>query len=82
MQEPTLLADVFKALVDAGQVTKEDLREDLPLFPHDVESLTGLPSGWLSLQAARIVELKPVATPRDNLGGARGEVIPIKRNSE
>ncbi|NKK29694.1 XRE family transcriptional regulator [Rhizobium leguminosarum] len=82
MQEPTLLADVFKALVDAGQVTKEDLREDLPLFPHDVESLTGLPSGWLSLQAARIVELKPVVTPRDNLGGVRGEVVPIKRNGD
>jgi hypothetical protein len=82
MQEPTLLADVFKALVDAGQVTKEGLREDLPLFPHDVASLTGLPSGWLSLQAARIVELKPVVTPRENLGGVRGEVVQIKRNGD
>lgn len=64
LQQPSTLADVFKALIDAGQVTKETLCLDLPLFPHDVESLANLPSGWLTMETARVVSLKPEARPR------------------
>ncbi len=82
LQRPSLLSDVFKTLIDAGQISKEELRHDLPLLPHDVESLSGLPAGWLSLDTARIVELKAAAPARrrsdEHILGA--QIIPIKRN--
>lgn len=78
MQQPTLLADIFRALVDGNGLSKEELRRDLPLFPHDVESLTGLPPGWLSQEPARIVKLKPVSSLRsDGSAGSLGEVVPL-----
>lgn len=64
LQQPSTLADVFRALIDAGQVSKEALRLDLPLLPHDVESLAGLPSGWLTMETARVVPLRPEFKPR------------------
>ncbi len=80
LQQPTLLADIFKAIVDAGQVSKEALCQDLPLFPHDVESLTGLSAGWLTMETARVVALKPTAVSRPGKADATGSnVVPIKR---
>lgn len=80
LQEPALLADVFRAVVEDGGLSKEELRRDLPLFAHDVESLSGLPSGWFSQEPARIVKLKPVSSPRgEGPASARGEVIPLSR---
>lgn len=79
LQQPSLLSDIFKALVDAGQLSKEALCHDLPLFPHDVESLTALPSGWLKLEAARVVEFK-ANTPRRAEGDSQGgKIIPLTR---
>lgn len=79
LQQPSLLADVFRALVEEGQVSKEALRHDLPLFAHDVESLTGLPTGWLTLEAARIVEFKTEVVRRHNEGANTAEIIPLTR---
>jgi len=79
LQRPSLLADVFRALVDEGQVTKEALRQDLPLVPHDVESLSALPGGWLSLEAARVVEFKFAAPRKAERSENSGNVVPIKR---
>jgi len=64
LQHPSTLADVFVALVDSGQLSKEALRDDLPLLPHDVESLTGLTPGWLSAAPAKIVAFKSDITSR------------------
>ncbi|WP_367625383.1 helix-turn-helix domain-containing protein [Labrys neptuniae] len=80
LQEPTLLADVFRAVVEDGGLSKEELRRDLPLFAHDVESLTGLPSGWLLQEPARVVKLKPAPSPHgDGTSGKLGEIIPLPR---
>lgn len=79
LQKPTLLSDIFKALVDAGQLSKEALCHDLPLFPHDVESLSALPSGWLKLESARIVEFKANPPKRAESGSQGGTVIPLTR---
>ncbi|RAZ88897.1 DNA-binding protein [Mesorhizobium hawassense] len=80
LQQPTLLADVFRTLVDEGGLSKIELQRDLPLFAHDVESLVGLPPGWLSQEPARVVALKPVSPTRDvGPSGKLGEVIPISR---
>ena len=48
LQRPTLLADVFRTIIDEGQLSKAELRHDLPLLPHDVERLASLPEGWLT----------------------------------
>ncbi|MGO6921260.1 ImmA/IrrE family metallo-endopeptidase [Rhizobium ruizarguesonis] len=80
LQQPTLLADIFKALVDAGQVSKEALCQDLPLLPYDVESLSGLDAGWLTMETARVVALKPNAISRNGQTISQaGNVVPIKR---
>jgi Zn-dependent peptidase ImmA (M78 family) len=78
LQQPSLLSDIFKALIDAGQLSKEALCHDLPLFPHDVESLSSLPSGWLKLETARVVELRPSSPRRAEVGPQVGQVIPLK----
>jgi Zn-dependent peptidase ImmA (M78 family)/transcriptional regulator with XRE-family HTH domain len=59
LQRPTLLADVFRAIIDDGQLSKAELRHDLPLLPHDVESLASLPEGWLTRETARVIALRP-----------------------
>ena len=64
LQQPSMLADVFRALIDSGQITKAELCLDLPLYPHDVESLTGLPTGWLTMETARVVTLRAEVKPR------------------
>lgn len=79
LQQPSLLADVFRALVDEGQISKEALCHDLPLFPHDAESLSGLPAGWLTLETARIVEFKTDALRRPKEGSNSAQVIPLTR---
>lgn len=79
LQQPTLLADVFRALVDAGQVSKEALCHDLPLWPHDVESLAALPPGWLELETARVVEFKAGGSRAVQGDKGDGKVIPLVR---
>lgn len=80
LQQPTLLSDIFKAIIEAGQVGKKALCQDLPLFPHDVESLAGLPTGWLTRETARVVALKPIATSRlEKTEIPDCNVVPLKR---
>lgn len=80
LQQPSLLADVFRAVVDDGGVSKQDLRDDLPLLPHDVESLIGLPTGWLSKDPARVIALKPTIAVRSSAAeGEPATVIPLQR---
>jgi hypothetical protein len=55
------LPDVFRAIIDDGQLSKAELRQDLPLLPHDVERLASLPEGWLTLETARVIALRPTA---------------------
>ncbi|OHV23709.1 ImmA/IrrE family metallo-endopeptidase [Rhizobium sp. RMa-01] len=80
LQRPNLLADVFRALVEEGQITKDALRQDLPLMPHDVESLSGLPDGWLTAEAARVVEFKPVISRKVERAENGSNVVPLKRS--
>jgi Zn-dependent peptidase ImmA (M78 family) len=75
LQQPSILADVFKTLIDAGQVSKEALRLDLPLLPHDVESLAGLPTGWLTMETARVVALRPEVKSRRSDEHSSGGIV-------
>lgn len=63
LARPTLLADVFRAIVVEGLLSKAELRQDCPLLPHDVESLASLPEGWLSAEPARVIALRAKERP-------------------
>lgn len=75
LQKPSMLADIFRTLIDAGEITKAALCLDLPLYPHDVESLTGLPTGWLTMETARVVTLRPEVKMRREDEGSLGNVF-------
>lgn len=81
LARPSLLADVFRTIVEEGQLSKAELRQDLPLLPHDVESLASLPEGWLSAEAARVIALRPVEGPKRSAGTAPtgNNVLPLRR---
>lgn len=81
LQQPSTLADVFIALVDAGRLSKDVLRDDLPLLPHDVESLAGLASGWLTAATAKVVEFKPEPGSRRSVASdMSAQIIDLPRN--
>lgn len=83
LQRPSTLRDTFSAIVDAGQVSKAELRDDLPLFPHDVESLCGLPKGWLNGDTAKVIELRGVTASRRGEGRAEnGTVIAFSKRRD
>ena len=79
LPRPTLLADVFRTIVSEGQLSKSELRADFSLLPHDVESLSALPSGWLTSETARVVILRPLRSDKASIRD-RGEssIIPIR----
>ena len=79
LQQPSMLSDVFKALIDQGQLSKEALRHDLPLHSHDVESLSALPSGWLGLEAAPVVKLRSNPSRPSSTNSDGGQIIPLSR---
>lgn len=81
LQQPSLLADIFRLLIEEGGVSKAALRDDLPLLPHDIESLAALPAGWLSQEPARVVELKPVSK-RDGSFRQDSQVVPLTRRQD
>lgn len=59
LQQPSLLADVFREVVNQGVLTKSELVQEFTLAATDVKTLSGLPANWLTLETARVIELKP-----------------------
>nr|WP_295888610.1 ImmA/IrrE family metallo-endopeptidase [uncultured Devosia sp.] len=78
LQKPSLLADIFRALIESG-MSKAELARDIVLSPNDVESLSGLPSGWFSLPDVQVFELKRRAQSTVRLQGPSAQVIDITR---
>lgn len=66
LQQPSLLADVFREVVNQGVLTKAELLQEFCLSAHDVEALSGLPEGWLTQETARVIELKPKTDGTEN----------------
>lgn len=62
LQAPSLLADVFRAVVSEGGLSKGELLLEFSISAHDVENLAGLPGGWFtSTGEGRVIQLKPRA---------------------
>ncbi|MEL6505366.1 MAG: XRE family transcriptional regulator [Pseudomonadota bacterium] len=79
LQKPNLLMDIFTALVDQNQLSKDALLHDMPLHSNDVESLAGLPTGWFEREVARTIEFKGVKRQSVESKQTNAEIIHLNR---
>lgn len=78
-EEPRLLARSVQLLIDEGVRSKDDLLSDFRLYGRDVESLCGLPRGFMSAEKAKVVTLKPPKGPSPT-STSGGKVIQFNKN--
>jgi Zn-dependent peptidase ImmA (M78 family) len=82
VEEPRLLSRSVRLLIDERIRTREQLLEDFRLPASDVESLCGLPRGFMSSPGAELVALPRLKerTPEAeaNSAGAGGTLIPFR----
>jgi len=78
LQQPSLLADVFREIVNQGVLTKAELLQEFCLSSHDIEALSGLPVGWLTQETARVIDLKPRTAGPGN-PNEHGNVVRLDR---
>lgn len=77
--EPRLLREALHLIVDEGVRSKSDLLAlEFAISAADVENLTGLPPGWFTHEAAKVVKLKPDSVSKSS-GAETGEVISFPR---
>ena len=75
VEQPTLLRQSIKLIVEENLQTKQDILFDLPLDPSDIEKLANLPTGYFteekSKNKAQVVTLKP----RSNITNKGNNII-------
>lgn len=76
-EEPRLLARSVRLLIDEGVRTRDSLLGDFRLPPADVESLCGLPRGYMSTIEANVVALPTLKRAPEP--SAAGMVVPFRR---
>lgn len=78
INEPRVLSEAFKLIVEEKVREKSDLRAvEFTFGAGDVENLAGLPNGWLTQKAAEVVSLKP--QPREVSEDAVGTVLQFRK---
>ena len=79
---PRLLSRSVRLLVDEGVRTREQLLDDFRLPAADVESLCGLPRGFMTSGGADLVSLPRLkdrqTAPGDNNPNSGGTLIPFR----
>ncbi len=63
MRAPSILGESVRMLIDQGVQTKAQIEDALALNPTDIESLCGLPGGYLD---TRVVPFQPRVVGNDN----------------
>lgn len=76
-EEPRLLARSVRLLIDEGVRSREDLLGDFRLPSADVESLCGLPRGYMTNEKADVVALPTLKRSLEPTGAST--VVPFKR---
>ncbi len=76
---PRLLNRSVRLLVDEKVRSREDLLSDFRLYGSDVESLCGLPRGYMSSQSADVLRLPTLRRPARSDDDV-GSVIPFARD--
>ncbi len=77
-EEPCLLARSVRLLLDEGVRTKGDLLSDFRLYGSDVESLCGLPRGFIGASEADVVDF-PSLKGTDSTHASGAQVIPFNK---
>ena len=86
VEQPQLLRLGFELIVNERLQTREQIRRSIPLSPHDVESLAGLPSGYLTesenanLPPVRVLHPREGTTAPDTTGQVIQFPEPSKHN--
>lgn len=79
-EQPRVLRDSFDLLLQEGERSRAQIKDDLPFSVHDIEALAGLPAGFFEEpRAAAVVELKVRASSAELSG--QGRVVPFPRKS-
>lgn len=78
-EHPRLLARSVALLIDEKVRSREALLSDLRLNGPDIESLCGLPRGYMTTEASEVVPL-PKLKQSNNPRSGEGSVVPFKRN--
>lgn len=81
-ENPRLLARSVKLLVEKNVRSREQLKEDFRLNTMDIESLTGLPTGYMSNEQADIIPFPQLKKADRSLGDNKGDIIPFARNEK
>ncbi len=77
-EEPRLLRRSFELVMENGTQTPDDILGELRLPARDVESLSGLPSGYLS-DFAPVTLLEPSRSTTEQAGGRPARLINLPR---
>jgi Zn-dependent peptidase ImmA (M78 family) len=67
LEQPRLLQQAFDMIVAEGLATKQQIIEDLPFRPREIEELASLSEGFFPADLAPVIDLKP----RDGQGGQK-----------
>lgn len=59
LEQPRLLPQAFEMVVSEGMATKEQIVNDLPFGPREIEELASLPEGFFPADMAPVIDLKP-----------------------
>ena len=76
-EEPRLLSRSVRLLVDEGVRSRDALLTDFRLSGPDVESLCGLPRGYMSGEEAEVIAMPTLKRPLEPEGS--GSVVPFRR---
>jgi Zn-dependent peptidase ImmA (M78 family) len=81
VENPRLIARSVRLLIDEKVRRRNELLEEFRLLPTDVESLCGLPRGYMTAEEAEVVALPRLRTglKQDNTESESGSVVPFAR---
>jgi Zn-dependent peptidase ImmA (M78 family) len=76
-EEPRLLCRSVRLLIDERVCGREELLNDFRLHARDVESLCGLPPGYMTMEAADVIDLPRLKSRTEETTGGSGSVLPF-----
>lgn len=79
-EKPRLLSRSIRLLIDENVRTREELLSDFRLYSHDVESLCGLPRGYMSKKEDNVLKLPTLKQTGEKLSSeTKSSVIPFNK---
>lgn len=83
VEQPKLLRNAIELLVSEGVQTREDILLQIPLAPHDIESITSLAPGYLTQTSQdenpKVTILKPKNSKNNSASNKKADIIPFQK---